>query len=188
MPVWSNEGDPPGPLNYVQIDDLIAFIRAPNDQTYTVRDPALNEPKIDPVTGKVETFKGWVDPNYKPAPGATPFPACWTDECLRSARRRARPAPSPAALRPTPARRTSKVIAQGIAFTTPDVDAPAGHGVRDRVRQPGRGRPRTTSRSRTRPVRSSSPVRPSPASRRRPTTCRRSPPGRIRSSAPCTRP
>ena len=28
MPVWSNEGNPPGPLNYKQIDDLIAFIRA----------------------------------------------------------------------------------------------------------------------------------------------------------------
>ena len=28
MPVWSNTGNPPGPLNYKQIDDLIAFIRA----------------------------------------------------------------------------------------------------------------------------------------------------------------
>ena len=35
---------PPGPLNYVQIDDLIAFIRATNDVTYTVRDAALHEP------------------------------------------------------------------------------------------------------------------------------------------------
>src|SRR6185312_12333935 len=53
MPVWSNQGHPPGPLNYVQIEDLIAFIRAPSDQTYTVRDAALNEPKTDPVTRQV---------------------------------------------------------------------------------------------------------------------------------------
>ena len=79
MPVWSNEGHPPGPLNYIQIEDLIAFIRAPSTETYTIRDPALNEPKIDPVTGEVKTFNGWVDPNYKPAPGSTPFPACWSD-------------------------------------------------------------------------------------------------------------
>jgi plastocyanin len=32
---------------------------------------------IDPNTGKVKTFKGWRDPNYKPAPGATPFPDCY---------------------------------------------------------------------------------------------------------------
>src|SRR3954447_16199499 len=80
MPVWSNEGHPPGPLNYVQIEDLIAFIRAPNTDTYTIRDPSLGEPKLDPVTGKVRTFTGWVDVNYKPAPGATPYPACWKDE------------------------------------------------------------------------------------------------------------
>jgi mono/diheme cytochrome c family protein/plastocyanin len=80
MPVWSNEGHPPGPLNYIQIEDLIAFIRAPNTTTYTVRDPSLGEPKLDPVTGKVRTFTGWVDPNYKPAPGSTPYPACWADE------------------------------------------------------------------------------------------------------------
>ena len=80
MPIWSNEGHPPGPLNYIQIEDLIAFIRAPSTETYTIRDPALGEPKVDPITGEVRTFKGWVDPAYKPAPGATPFPACWSDE------------------------------------------------------------------------------------------------------------
>ena len=77
MPVWSNENG--GPLNYAQIDDLIAFLRATNDHTYTVRDPSSNEPVVDPVTGKEETFTGWVDPTYKPAPGATPFPDCWTN-------------------------------------------------------------------------------------------------------------
>jgi mono/diheme cytochrome c family protein/plastocyanin len=77
MPVWSNQGNPPGPLNYRQIDELIAFIRAPKDQTFEKRDPSTNEPIIDPTTGAVETFNGWVDPNYKPAPGSTPFPDCY---------------------------------------------------------------------------------------------------------------
>ena len=80
MPVWSNEGHPPGPLNYIQIDDVISFIRAPSNQTYTIRDPSLGEPKIDPQTNEVRTFTGWVDVNYKPAPGSTPYPACWSDE------------------------------------------------------------------------------------------------------------
>jgi mono/diheme cytochrome c family protein/plastocyanin len=79
MPIWSNLGNPPGPLNYVQIDALIAFIRAPSNQTFVVKDPVLNEPVIDPATGKEETFNGWRDPNYKPAPGSTPFPDCWLD-------------------------------------------------------------------------------------------------------------
>ena len=35
MPIWSNEGRPAGPLNYIQIEDLIAFIRAPSNETYT---------------------------------------------------------------------------------------------------------------------------------------------------------
>ena len=77
MPVWSDQGNPPGPLNYRQIDELIAFLRATNDQEYEVRDPSTNEPVIDPATGKVKTFTGWRDPNYKPAAGATPYPDCY---------------------------------------------------------------------------------------------------------------
>ncbi|MFI5042034.1 MAG: cupredoxin domain-containing protein [Acidimicrobiales bacterium] len=122
MPVWSNEGHPPGPLNYIQIEDLIAFIRAPSTETYTVRDPALNEPKVDPITNKVKTFNGWVDPNYKPAPGATPFPACWADEFATPS---GSPGASPAASADANATHV-KVVASGIAFTTPTVTAPAG--------------------------------------------------------------
>jgi mono/diheme cytochrome c family protein/plastocyanin len=77
MPVWSDQGHPPGPLNYVQIDELVAFLRATKDHVYEIRDPSLNEPVIDPATGKVKTITGWVDPNYKPAPGSTPFPDCY---------------------------------------------------------------------------------------------------------------
>ena len=89
MPIWSSEGNPPGPLNYIQIEEVIAFIRAENTQTYTVRDQELMEPRVDPVTGEVLTFTGWVDPNYEPEPNATPFPACWADEFAEGS-----PAPS----------------------------------------------------------------------------------------------
>ena len=77
MPVWANTGNPPGPLNYRQIDELIAFLRATNDKTYDKRDPSTNEPIIDPSTGAVETFTGWRDANFKPAAGSTPFPDCY---------------------------------------------------------------------------------------------------------------
>jgi mono/diheme cytochrome c family protein/plastocyanin len=118
MPVWSNEGHPPGPLNYIQIEDIIAFIRAPSTQTFTVRDPSLGEPVLDPITGKTETFNGWVDPTYKPAPGATPYPACWATEFASAAP--SGPAPSIDTNAPT-----VSVIASGIAFTTATVTAPA---------------------------------------------------------------
>lgn len=77
MPVWSDKANPPGPLNYRQIDELIAFLRATNDHVYVVKDASLNEPVIDPKTGEEKTFPGWRDPNYKPEPGATPYPDCY---------------------------------------------------------------------------------------------------------------
>ena len=140
MPIWSNEGHPPGPLNYIQIQDLIAFIRAPSTETYTIRDPELGEPRHDPITGEVRTFKGWVDPDYKPAPGATPYPACWQDEFATpsgSAGASGAPAasgsaaPSGAAPSGSPAAsggaasESVTVTASGIQFTTPAVTAPA---------------------------------------------------------------
>ena len=79
MPVWSDQGNPPGPLNYRQIDELIAFLRATSDHEFEVKDASTNEPIIDPATGKVKTFNGWRDPNYKPAAGTTPYPECYLD-------------------------------------------------------------------------------------------------------------
>ena len=35
MPVWSDTGNPPGPLNYKQVEDVIAFIRAEQDRRRT---------------------------------------------------------------------------------------------------------------------------------------------------------
>ena len=120
MPIWSNDGRPAGPLNYVQIDDLIAFIRAPINETYTVRDPELGEPKRDPVTNKVKTFNGWVDVNYKPAPGSTPFPACWSTALAGSPAPSGAPAPSV-----DPSAQKVSLVASGIAWTTPDLSVAA---------------------------------------------------------------
>ena len=106
-------------------------------------DPGLFEPVIDPVTGKEVTFEGWVDPAYKPEPGATPYPACWADEFKASS---AAPSTSgsPAAsgtpsASGSPAGSNSpaasaatagthvKIVASGIQFTTPTVTAPANN-------------------------------------------------------------
>jgi mono/diheme cytochrome c family protein/plastocyanin len=72
MPAWK---EPNGPLNYVQIEDLIAFIRSDSTQTFTKRDAELNEPILN-EDGTVQTFKGWRDVEFKPDPAATPVPAC----------------------------------------------------------------------------------------------------------------
>ncbi|MFZ5853803.1 MAG: cupredoxin domain-containing protein [Chloroflexota bacterium] len=129
MPVWSDAGNPPGPLNYVQINDLIAFLRATNDREYVVRDPSLGEPVIDPKTGKEETFTGWRDPKYQPAPDATPVPACWSAGLTAGGGAAASPAPagSPApAASGAPAATTLQVTAQNIQFDKSELEAPAG--------------------------------------------------------------
>ncbi len=76
MPIWSDQGNPPGALNYRQINELIAFLRATNDKTYEMRDPTTSEPILD-AKGNVQTFTGWRDPNYRPTSGATPYPDCY---------------------------------------------------------------------------------------------------------------
>jgi mono/diheme cytochrome c family protein/plastocyanin len=120
MPVWSDQGNPPGPLNYKQVEDLIAFLRAPNNQEFVQRDPELWEPEIDPATGEEKTFTGWVDPTYRPAAGATPFPDCWADEF-------AQPSPSASAGASLPPDATVlEVVAENIAFDVKELTAPAG--------------------------------------------------------------
>ena len=131
MPVWADVGNPPGPLSYVAIDYLIAFLRAPNVE-YVVRDPTLNEPVIDPLTGKELTFTGWRDPTWTPAPDATPVPACWSSAFAAPA-----PSGSPASSGSTapsgspapsggPVATTFHITAQNIAYDKSDLGAPAG--------------------------------------------------------------
>jgi mono/diheme cytochrome c family protein/plastocyanin len=119
MPIWSDQGHPPGPLNYRQIEEVISFLLATNDQTYIVRHPELLDPVKDPVTGQVKTFTGWRDPNYQPAPGATPYPACWSDE-FTSGGGGATPAPSV-----DPSLDVVTVTAQSIKFNPTELNVVA---------------------------------------------------------------
>lgn len=115
MPVWADTNG--GPLNYIQIEDLIAFLRAPSTQEYTRRDHEFNEPIIG-ADGKVLTFKGWRDTTYKPDPSATPVPACYKGDVGS-----ATPAPQ-ATLSPDAT--ILEITAVGIAFDKKELTAPAG--------------------------------------------------------------
>ncbi len=71
MPIWADVNG--GPLNYVQINDLIAFITASKDVSW------VYQPVASPgqTPGPSAIHQGWRDPSYTPPPGATPVPACW---------------------------------------------------------------------------------------------------------------
>ena len=69
MPVWSDQANPPGPLNYRQIDELIAFLRATNDHVYVVKDPSLNEPIIDPDDRRGDDVHGLAGSELQARPG-----------------------------------------------------------------------------------------------------------------------
>jgi mono/diheme cytochrome c family protein/plastocyanin len=113
MPVWADTNG--GPLNYIAIEDLIAFIRAPNTQEYTKRSPELNEPVLND-DGTVQKFKGWRDPEFKPDPAATTVPDCWTGTG-------GGPAPSASVDPEAPVVTITATNAN--AFDTPDVSTPA---------------------------------------------------------------
>lgn len=71
MPAWL---EPKGPLNYKEVEDIIAFITASKEIEF-VYQPAHPQP---PATAPPPvTVEGWRDPNYTPAPDATEVPACW---------------------------------------------------------------------------------------------------------------
>ena len=72
----------------------------------------------DPTTGKVQTFTGWRDPNYKPPPGATPFPDCWSSALSDGG------SASPAASLP-PGTTSINETAQNTAFLQTALIAPA---------------------------------------------------------------
>jgi mono/diheme cytochrome c family protein/plastocyanin len=80
MPVWADVNG--GPLNYRQIEELIAFLRAPRTDKdgnvihYVKKDPATVEPLHGP-DGEPLTFEGWIDPSFRPAADATPVPDCY---------------------------------------------------------------------------------------------------------------
>ena len=145
MPVWSNQATPPGPLNYRQIQEVIAFIRSDKAETYVKRDPEFFTPMIDPLTGKVETFNGWVDTSYQPAPGSTPYPACWTSEFAAPSAAPAASGSPAASGAPAPSASAGAAVleevAQGIAFTNGQLTAPANQPFQIRFQNEDAGTP-----------------------------------------------
>jgi plastocyanin len=115
MPVWADTNG--GPLNYLQIEDIIAFIRAPSTQEYERRDPALNEPVLG-ADGKVLTFKGWRDTTFKPEPSATPVPDCYKGDTGNAT------AAPQATLGPDDT--VVALVAVGVAFDKKELEVPAG--------------------------------------------------------------
>jgi mono/diheme cytochrome c family protein/plastocyanin len=136
MPIWSDRNG--GPLKYRQIQDLIAFIRSSASQEYEVRDPELNEPVTDPATGKVKTFHGWVDPNFKPAPGSTPYPDCYLKALGGGEASPGAGSASPAPTLP-PDATLLELTAANTAFdkTTLEVPADEVFGIHFKVQDPG---------------------------------------------------
>jgi mono/diheme cytochrome c family protein/plastocyanin len=112
MPVWSNENG--GPLNYIQIQNLIAFLRAPSTQEYLIRDPNTLEPEVG-ADGEEKTFHGWRDTEFKPDPAATPVPDCWAGTA----------GPAPSASTDPNAPKVTITASSAAGFDTPDVEAPA---------------------------------------------------------------
>ncbi len=118
MPAWL---EPNGPLNYRDVEEIVAFIRATTDTAFQ---------GIDPATGTTTTLHGWRDANYKPAPGATPFPNCWKD-AFNTPSSAPSAAPSGSAApggSPAPSGGATVVLtitAQGVAFDKKDLEVPA---------------------------------------------------------------
>ena len=129
MPIWSDQGNPPGPLNYRNLQELIAFITAPS---------TLQFQGVDPTTGQTVTLSGWRDPTYVPPAGATPVPACWKDAfaspsaapgAAASGAPSAAPSGGPVASPGASGGASGTVIAltaQNIAFDNTNLTAPAG--------------------------------------------------------------
>ncbi len=113
MPVWADTNG--GPLNYIQIQALIDFIRAPSTQEFVIRNPSLNEPVIG-ADGKVQTFKGWLDPSFKPAPSSTPVPDCYLGNTAASQ--------APSGSLP-PSAKILEVTAEAVKYDVSTLDVPA---------------------------------------------------------------
>ncbi len=67
--------EPNGPLNYRQVEELIAWLTASQDIVFELHVESHGEADEDP--GEPEVVAGWRDLDYEPAPDDTPVPACW---------------------------------------------------------------------------------------------------------------
>jgi mono/diheme cytochrome c family protein len=73
MPAWIQ---PAGPLNYREIEEIIAFMLASNEISWVHQE---EHHEADATPGEATEMSGWRDPNYEPPPDATPVPACWRE-------------------------------------------------------------------------------------------------------------
>ncbi|MFV2062952.1 MAG: c-type cytochrome [Chloroflexota bacterium] len=71
MAVWREPG---GPLDYRQVDEIIAWLTASSEVTFEFDSVSQHNAAegLEPVV-----VSGWRDPQWTPEPGATPPPACW---------------------------------------------------------------------------------------------------------------
>lgn len=87
MPVWSNTNG--GPLNYKEIEDLVAFITASKETSWDYVEDSHGEgsqeqsqegegSEATEVPHGPKVLNGWRDPEYEPGAEATPVPECWS--------------------------------------------------------------------------------------------------------------
>ena len=72
MAAWK---DPNGPLNYRQVEELIAWLTASQDVTFKYEPESHGE--TDAEHAEPPTITGWTDPDWEPGPDTTAPPACW---------------------------------------------------------------------------------------------------------------
>jgi len=72
MAAWQ---DPEGPLNYRQVEELIAWLTASQDIIFEPHTESHGE--ADEEDAEPEVVAGWRDLDYVPGPEDTPVPACW---------------------------------------------------------------------------------------------------------------
>ena len=157
MPVWSDEGHPPGPAQ-------LHPDRGPDRVHPRPERPDLHDPRPgarrarrstrSPARSRRSTAGSTRTTSRQP--GATPYPGLLADEFAAAA---SAGCPSGSARRPRRARPGGRQTVPSVGLrdrvhARPTVTAPADVAVRHRLRQPGRRRSRTTSRSRTRRGRS----------------------------------
>jgi uncharacterized cupredoxin-like copper-binding protein/mono/diheme cytochrome c family protein len=66
---------PAGPLNYRQVEELIAWITASQDVVFERH--VVSHGADAANQGEPEVISGWRDPDYQPGPDDTPVPDCW---------------------------------------------------------------------------------------------------------------
>jgi mono/diheme cytochrome c family protein len=83
MPAWQQ---PKGPLNYREIEEIIAFLLASDEVTWQELGAGHGaEASVSPGApgahgeseSEAEEHRGWRDPDFSPPPDATPVPECW---------------------------------------------------------------------------------------------------------------